>query len=100
MPASRARQLWRSFRPLTAPLLLCGLLFFTLREPVLWWLQGQARYDEESLKEWIEEARVVQSLPELATAYLDLSAAYQRLLPERESDLKRETERRLSIKRE
>ena len=42
----RLRYLWRYFRPLLAPLLLGGLLFFMLQEPILWWLQGQQRYDE------------------------------------------------------
>ena len=63
MSARRSKPMWRYLRPLLAPLLLGGLLFFTLREPVLLWLQGQQRYDEEILKEWIEEARVVQTLP-------------------------------------
>jgi signal transduction histidine kinase len=100
MPASRLKLFWRSVRPLAAPLLLGGLLFFTLREPIEWWLRGQSRYDEDSLKEWVEEARVVQSLPELTKAYLDLNAAYQRLLPQGESDLKRDTENRLNSKRQ
>jgi signal transduction histidine kinase len=92
------RQSWRYFRPLLAPLLLCGLLFFTLREPVLWWLQGQQRFDAESLKEWIEEARVVQTLPEMVTAYLDLNARFQQLQSKDDPDARRELERRLPLK--
>jgi len=99
MAASQPKQLFRYLRPLLAPLLLGVLLVFTLWEPVLWWLQGQQRYDEESLKEWVQEARIVQTLPEMAAAYLDLQAAYQRLLPQRDSDARRDTERRLPIKR-
>jgi len=98
--ASRLQHFGRYFRPLLAPLLLGGLLFFTLREPVLWWLQGQRRYDEVSLKEWVEEARIVQTLPELVAAYLDLNAKYQKLLPQGDSDARRDTERRLTIKGE
>jgi signal transduction histidine kinase len=92
------RDSWRYLRPLLAPLLLGGLLFFTLREPVLWWLQGQQRYDAESLKEWIEEARVVQTLPDMVAAYLDLNARLQQLESKDDSDARRELERRLPLK--
>lgn len=98
--ASRLKYFWRYFRPLLAPLLLGGLLFFTLHEPILWWLQGQQRYDVESLKEWVKEARIRQTLSELAASYLDLQAAHQRLLPQGNADARHETERRLSDKRE
>jgi signal transduction histidine kinase len=100
--ANRLRYFWRYFRPLLAPLLLGGLLFFTLQEPILWWLQGQQRYDEESLKEWLKEARIGQrqTLSELAASYLDLEAANQRLLPQGNADARHEIERRLSDKRE
>jgi signal transduction histidine kinase len=97
--AGHLHYFWRYFRPLLAPLLLAGLLFFTLREPVLWWLQGQQRYDEESLKEWIEEARPDQTLPELTAAYLDLQADYDRLLHQDDADARHNTERRLAEKR-
>jgi signal transduction histidine kinase len=100
MAASRLKQFWRYCRPLAAPLLLFGLLFWMLREPVLGWLQGQERYDQDSLKEWVEEARIVQTLPELAAAYLDLNSDYQRLLAQGESDVKRNTAWRLGTKRE
>jgi signal transduction histidine kinase len=99
--ASRLRYFLRYFRPLLAPLLLGGLLFFTLQEPILWWLQGQQRYDEESLKEWLHEARIGQiALSELAASYLDLQTTYQRLPPEGNADFRHEIERRLSDKRE
>jgi signal transduction histidine kinase len=100
MPAGPVKQFWRYCRPLAAPLLLCALLFFTLREPVAWWLHGQDRYDEESVKEWVEEARIVQTLPEFASAYLDLNSAYQQLPGKGDTDQQRDMERRLTNKRE
>ena len=32
------------------------IVALTLREPILWWLQGQQRYDQEALREWLREA--------------------------------------------
>jgi signal transduction histidine kinase len=57
--------------------LLWGLVAFTLREPLGWWLSGENKYDEEALKEWLEEARVGDdTLPELVDKYLAMYEEY------------------------
>src|SRR4029077_19678830 len=44
-----------------------------LREPLSWWLHGEEIYDQEAIKEWVREARVFTTLPELVRGYLDLA---------------------------
>ena len=68
--ARTRKQLWRYTRALAAPVLLWGLVVFALKEPVQVWLQGDARYDEEAVREWIKEARIQRTLPEMAADYL------------------------------
>jgi signal transduction histidine kinase len=52
--------------PLLAPVLLGGLLYLLLREPLQWWLRGEEIYDEQAVKEWIRESRIgFRTLPEL-----------------------------------
>ncbi len=70
---------WRIVRPLLAPVILIGLVVFSLREPLDWWLHGEEKYDQEALREWIREARVYQTLPELVDSYLKLTDSYQAL---------------------
>jgi signal transduction histidine kinase len=68
-----AKRLWRLVRPFVGPLLLWGLVAFTLREPLGWWLSGENKYDQEALQEWLEEARVGDdTLPEMVDKYLAL----------------------------
>jgi signal transduction histidine kinase len=75
----RARRLWRLLRPFVGPLLLWGLVAFTLREPLGWWLSGENKYDREALKEWLEEARVGDdTLPEMVDKYLAMQEEYQK----------------------
>lgn len=74
---NRLTHLWSYLRPLVPPLLLCGLVVLTMREPIEWWLRGQERYDQAALREWIREARINQSLPALAQSYVDLYATYE-----------------------
>src|SRR5262249_47943604 len=70
---TRLRHLWRGVRPLLAPLLLCALVVLTLREPLVWWLHGEEKYDREALTEWLIEARNVKTLHELVGEYLELA---------------------------
>ena len=37
--------------PVAAPLLMCGLLFLLLQEPLRWWLHGEEIYDEQAMVE-------------------------------------------------
>jgi signal transduction histidine kinase len=75
----RVRNFWRAARPLLAPLLLVALAVVTLREPIDWWLHGEETYDQEALQEWLLEARVYQTLPELVGEYLRLHASQPEL---------------------
>jgi signal transduction histidine kinase len=54
------------------PVLMVALAFLLLREPLESWLQGDDRYDQEALAEWVKEARLHQTLPELVDNYLQL----------------------------
>src|SRR5262249_58366213 len=85
MPATDPRRVWRYVRGLTAPVVLWALVLITLWEPLQSWLHGQERFDEDALKEWIEEVRLYkETLPEMVRGYLE------RL--DREAELARRTE--------
>src|SRR6266542_4074936 len=43
------------------------------------WLGGEERYDREALKEWLLEAKVYQTLPELVADYLNMSERFREL---------------------
>jgi signal transduction histidine kinase len=75
MPVLSHKQLWRYLRPLAAPLVVLALTL-TLWEPVVWWLQGEERYDRHALKEWILEAKTSATLPELVGKLLDANDQY------------------------
>jgi signal transduction histidine kinase len=62
--------MWRYFRPVLAPTILCALVILTLWEPISSWLSGEEKYDQEALKEWLREARVSQTISELVREYL------------------------------
>src|SRR5262245_66088249 len=81
---TRFRHLWQYLRVALVPLLLVGLAVVTLREPVVSWLSGEERYDQDALKEWLLEAKVYQTLPEVVGDYLKINAHYR--------DLKRQVE--------
>ncbi len=67
---SRLRWLW----PMLAPLLLGGLVFYFLREPLLIWRDGEALYDEQAMMEWVREARIGSTtLPDLIRKFVALS---------------------------
>jgi signal transduction histidine kinase len=78
MAALRRKQWWRYLRPLAAPLLVLAVVL-TLWEPIVWWLQGEERYDYHALKEWIHEAKISSRLPELVGKLLDLNDDARRL---------------------
>ena len=61
---------WPLVRALWVPVLMAALAFLLLREPLVSWLQGDARYDQEALAEWVREARIVDTLPGLVTSFL------------------------------
>jgi signal transduction histidine kinase len=81
----RVGKVWNTFRAALVPVLLVGLAVITLREPLVWWLGGEERYDQEALKEWLLEAKVYQTLPELVGDYLRMQERYHEL--ERAVDL-------------
>ncbi|MCI0742533.1 MAG: HAMP domain-containing histidine kinase [Gemmataceae bacterium] len=83
MPASSLPwRLWRWARALLPPMLLAALVILALREPLSWWLHGEEIYDQEAIKEWVREARVNKSLPELAGEYLELARLVNKTMHE------------------
>jgi len=70
MKGNSSQRSVRWIRDLLVPALLAVLVFFILREPLSWWLRGGEIYDKEAIKEWIREARVYQTLPELVHNYI------------------------------
>lgn len=82
MPTSASREVhlgWRLLRAVVPPLLLCALVVLALWEPIGWWLAGEEIYDQEAIKEWVREARVFNTLPELIEQYLELEERYRQL---------------------
>lgn len=77
MPTDPPRT-WRYVRALTLPALLWVLLMvLALREPLQVWLKGEEHYDQEAMREWIEQAIVASDpLPEMVRGYLDTLAEY------------------------
>jgi signal transduction histidine kinase len=66
MALLRVRDALRLAWPVAAPLLMCGLVFLLLQEPLRWWLYGEEIYDEQAMVEWIRESRIgFKTLPEL-----------------------------------
>ncbi|MBM4067476.1 MAG: HAMP domain-containing histidine kinase [Planctomycetes bacterium] len=96
---------WRLLRPVLPPALLAVLVFFTLREPLEWWLSGEEKYDQEALREWIRETRINQSLSELVRDYLNQADELRRITSRLsgtggDNDLVRSAQSWLGIKRE
>jgi signal transduction histidine kinase len=79
MPRSNLAKLWRYVRPILPPVLLCALVALVLREPIVLWLSGEEKYDQEALREWIREARNSQTLPDLVSEYLTQADLVKRL---------------------
>lgn len=71
MPLNR-QQLWKYVRGLAAPVLLWTLFAAILIQLLPSWLRGDVEYDEKSLREWIDEARVFrESLPEMVRDFVE-----------------------------
>jgi signal transduction histidine kinase len=79
MTFMQPRRFWSFVRALWLPVLMVGLAFLMLREPLVAWLQGDDRYDQQALSEWVREARVYQTLPELAEKLWELKDRYRDL---------------------
>ncbi len=110
MPANlvaRARRLggW------AVPIALLGIVLLSLRGPVDVWLRGAELFDEETMREWVREARIeAANLPELTRSYLDmirresqLKSLIDRATGEGRDNLRNSLnahEQRLDIKRE
>jgi signal transduction histidine kinase len=75
----QVREVWPMVRALGVPLLVVGLAFLLLREPIAFWLRGEDTYDQEALAEWIREARLDKTLPELVRRLLELKDTYRDL---------------------
>lgn len=76
---------WRTWLhhawPILTPLLLSGIAFYFMREPLKYWRQGEELHDQQAMKEWIREARIgSRSLPEMVEALLKTSAECTRRL--------------------
>jgi signal transduction histidine kinase len=71
-PPGRLRRFGRYARALAAPLVIWVLVVLALRAPLSNWLRGEDSYDQDALKEWLDEARSVrETLREMVASYLD-----------------------------
>jgi signal transduction histidine kinase len=69
---TRLRRFWRYARALAAPLVIWVLVVVALRAPLSNWLQGEDSYDQDALKEWLDEARGFSgTLREMVGSYLE-----------------------------
>jgi signal transduction histidine kinase len=67
----RRRQLLRYARGLVAPVLLWALFVIVLIEPLQSWLRGHDKYDEATLREWIQQTSIFrETLSDMARDYL------------------------------
>jgi signal transduction histidine kinase len=70
-------QLWDYVRGLAAPLLLCALFIIALIGPLQTWLGGYEKYDENLLREWVQQTSIFrETISDMARDYLrDLNQA-------------------------
>ena len=55
------------------PLFFWAIALFAISDALLFWIKGESKYEQNILKEWLEEARVFRkSLPELIDNYRKL----------------------------
>lgn len=58
---------------LLIPLFFWAVALFAISDALLFWIRGESRYEQNILKEWLEEARIFRkSLPELIDNYQKL----------------------------
>jgi signal transduction histidine kinase len=70
-PTRDSRRWWRYLGALAAPALLWVLLIYLLVDTFRNRLQGDEKFDQAALREWIEESRPFrETLPELVRTYL------------------------------
>jgi signal transduction histidine kinase len=75
-PSPTVRPFWSYVRGLLAPAVIWGLVVAVLARPVEAWLMGQDSYDQDALKEWLDESRGARdTLPEMVERYLKLRDA-------------------------
>jgi signal transduction histidine kinase len=64
-------------RGLLAPVVIWGFVVVVLARPVEAWLKGQDSYDQDALKEWLDESRGgLETLPEMVEDYIKLHDAW------------------------
>ncbi len=69
---TRLRRLSRYGRALAAPLVIWLLVVLALRAPLSNWLRGEDSYDQDALKEWLDEARGFSgTLREMVGSYVE-----------------------------
>jgi signal transduction histidine kinase len=66
-------------RALWVPALTAALAVLLLREPLVAWLQGEDKYDQDAVSEWVRESRIFQTLPELARDLMEARNRYHDL---------------------
>jgi signal transduction histidine kinase len=86
-PTGALRRFGRYARALAAPLVIWVLVVVALRAPLSNWLQGEDSYDQDALKEWLDEARSgPDTLRQMVGRYLErvgrLAEAERRAAPD------------------
>jgi len=77
-PAPVVRPIWSAVRGLLVPMLLWGLVAVVLARPVAMWLHGQDSYDQDALREWLDESRGSRdTLPEMVERYIKANDAFR-----------------------
>src|SRR5262249_35016087 len=76
---AEVKSAWWVVRAFLPPVVLAALVFLALREPLSWWLHGEGIYDQEAIREWVREARVFTTLPDLVRVYLDMAGRRNQL---------------------
>src|SRR5437868_1170796 len=82
-PRESSLRTFRSYaRGLLAPLVIWGLMVVVLVRPIEAWLTGQDTYDQDALREWLDETRGSRdTLPEMIAAYVNSFDSLRKKLP-------------------
>lgn len=86
-PSSRRKPFWQDLGTVATLFLLLAFVL-TLKEPITNWLVGEKKFDREVLQEWIREARVHRTLPELLEEYFQLRQQYLEAVQETRAEAK------------